>query len=79
MRRGPPAEVIVQVPAHLFERAPHRLHGGVLRRDLAVDVQRALRDLPHPVRVDDGVVLGQVPVQLLDLVLQILDLRLEGL
>lgn len=42
-------------------------------------MQRSVQDLSHRVRVDDGVVLGQVSVQLLDLVLQILDLCLESL
>lgn len=42
-------------------------------------MQRAVQDLSHLVRVDDGVVLGQVSVQLLDLVFQALDLGLKRL
>lgn len=64
---------------HLFERDSHGLHGGVRGGYLAVDAQRPVHDLSHPTRVDDGVVPGQIPVQLLDLVLQVLNLRLESL
>lgn len=46
---------------------------------LAVDVQRPVQDLSHFICVDDGVVLCQIPVQLLDLVLQILNICLESL
>lgn len=62
---------------HLFEHDSHSFHGRVLGGDLTVDVQRPVQDFSHFVRVDDGVVLGQVSVQLLDLVFQVLDLCLE--
>lgn len=42
-------------------------------------MQWPVQDLSHFVCVDDGVVFGQVSVQLLDLVFQVLDLRLESL
>lgn len=64
---------------HLFKHDPHSFHSGVLGSYLAVDVKRPVQDLSHFVRVNDGVVLGQVPVQLLDLVLQVLNLCLESL
>ena len=64
---------------HLFKHDSHSFHGGVLSGYLAVDVQRPVQDLSHFIRVDDGVVLGQISVQLLDLVLQILNLCLERL
>lgn len=64
---------------HLLKHDSHSFHGGVLGADLAVNVQRPVQDLSHFICVDDGVVLGQVSVQLLDLVLQILNLCLESL
>lgn len=65
--------------SHLFKHDSHSFHGRVLGSDLAVDVQRPVQDLSHFICVDDGVVLGQVSVQLLYLVFQILDLNLESL
>lgn len=70
---GPP------VGPHLLEDAAHHLHRGVVRRDLHVHLQRLLQDLAHDLRPDQRVVLGQVAVQLLHLVLQALDLRLQHL
>lgn len=64
---------------HLFKHDSHSFHSGVLRCYLAVNVQRSVQDLSHFICVDGGVVLGQISVQLLDLVLQILNLRLESL
>lgn len=64
---------------HLFKHDSHSFHSGVLGSYLAVNVQRPVQDLSHFICVDDGVVLGQVSVQLLDLVLQILNLCLETL
>lgn len=64
---------------HLFKHDSHSFHSGVLGRELAVNVQRPVQDLSHFICVDDGMVLGQVSVQLLDLVLQILDFCLKRL
>lgn len=64
---------------YLFKHDPHSFHSRVLGGYLAVNVKRPVQDLSHFVCVNDGVVLGQVPVQLLDLVLQILNLGLESL
>lgn len=38
-----------------------------------------MHDVPHDLRLDEGVVLGEVPVQFLDLVLQVLHLHLQSL
>lgn len=64
---------------HLLKHEPHIFHAGVVGSYLAVDVQRALQDLAHLLRVDNGVMLRQVSVQFLNLVLQALDFYLEGL
>lgn len=64
---------------HLLKHDSHSFHGGALGSYLAVDVQRSVQDLSHFICVDDGVVLGQISVQLLDLVLQILNICLESL
>jgi len=64
---------------HLFKHDSHSFHSGVLSSYLTVNVQRSVQDISHFVCVDDGMVFGQIPVQLLDLVLQILNLCLESL
>lgn len=38
-----------------------------------------MQDIPHDLRLDEGVVLGEVSVQFLDLVLQVLYLQLQTL
>lgn len=62
----------------LFKHGSHGLHSGVLRSDLVVDMNRPVQDLSHLLCVDDGVVLCQVPVQLLNLILQTLDVCLQS-
>lgn len=38
-----------------------------------------MQDIPHDLRLDEGVVLGEISVQFLDLVLQVLHLHLQTL
>lgn len=67
------------LPPHLLKHAAHHFHRGIVGRNLHIHLQRLLQDLAHDLRADEGVVLGEVTVQLLHLVLQALDLCLEHL
>jgi hypothetical protein len=49
----------------------------MLRGDLHVQLQGPVQDVLHDLGLDKGVVLGEVSVQLLDLVLQVLYLHLQ--
>lgn len=64
---------------HLLKDSPHHLHSRVLGCNLAIHAQWLLQDLAHGVCLDEWVVLGQIPVHLLHLILQLLDLSLQSL
>lgn len=62
-----------------MEDGSQAFHGGILRSDPRVQQQGPVQDIPHDLRLDEGVVLGEVSVQFLDLVLQVLHLQLQTL
>lgn len=64
---------------YLLEDGSQALHGSVLRGDPRVDLQGLVQDVTHDLGLDERVVLGEVPVQLLDLVFQALRLGLQVL
>lgn len=61
---------------YLFKLGPSHFHRGEFGRNLDVHLEGFLQDFTHVLRLDQGVMLGEVAVKFLHLVFQALNLGL---